>query len=311
MILRNLIAPLAFALAVPAVAQPVPSQDATIPNTPSADIVVKGPPSQAQRRRELRRMIASLVRNPRSGRTVATFLDAPCPEVFGLPEDIAASIEARILDNAAQLAANRRSPSEDCKRNISIIFIPPDKGPATSWLDEDSKLLRHLLLYERIRVVEEDGPVRAWSYKEVLSADGFHIPDTNGRDIGGFANFANRVIFATRLAKSISVELTGSVLMIELEQAHGKTPEQLADYATMRALANLNGIDPEQAPAASTILTLFQDDAPPQELTSFDRAFLSRLYRTARNSRKNRFYSLIAANVARVEQDEGLAQGQK
>ncbi|MEL6707289.1 MAG: hypothetical protein AAFP79_03320 [Pseudomonadota bacterium] len=304
MMVKHWIGTLALALATPAIAQVDPSPQ---PAEPDGDIIVEAPPSKAERKRELRRMISGLFRNPRSGRTVATFLDAPCPEVFGIPDAIGAAIASRIRANAADLGVNRRDPRENCKRNISIIFVGPEKGQAIDWLTDDSDLLDHLLLYERTRVLNEEGPVRAWTYKNVLSADGFDIPDRNGRSAASLANFANRVIFPTRLSKPISVELSGAVVMIERQKAEGKTLEQLADYATMRAFADLNGLGSEHAYAAPTILTLFENEGAPGELTDFDRAFLSKLYRAPRNSRTNRFYSVIAANAERSEREASLS----
>ncbi|MEM7703000.1 MAG: hypothetical protein AAF251_13760 [Pseudomonadota bacterium] len=305
---KNWIGTLALALAAPAIAQTDPSPDRA---EPDGGILVEAPPSKGERKRELRRMISDLFRNPRSGRTVATFLDSPCPEVFGIPDTSGAAIASRIRANAAQLGVNRRTPRENCKRNISVIFVGPEKGQASDWLADDSELLDHLLLYERTRVLKEEGPVRAWTYKKVLSADGFDIPDRNGRSAASLANFANRVVFPTRLSKPISVELSGAVVMIEREKAHGKSLEQLADYATMRAFADLNGMSSEHAYAAPTILTLFEDNDAPGALTGFDRAFLSKLYRAPRNSRKNRFFSVIAANAERDERETALAVQQE
>lgn len=280
------------------------------PDTQAAaekDILVEAPPTLNERKRELKKMISSLLRNPRSGRTLGTFFDAPCPKVFGLPPEAAEAIRQRILLNAKQLDANRRNPRENCKHNISVIFVPSGKGPAQDWFDIDSEVLKHLLSYERVRVIEEDGPVRAWSYDAVRSHDGFLLPDRTGRRLNQLARFANRVPFATRLKSQATAEIGGSVVMIELESANGKTLNQLADYATMRALANLGGIDPETAPAASTILTLFQDgEDAPQELTSFDRSFLTKLYSLPRNTLENRYYSSIAASVANNEKSAGV-----
>lgn len=294
------------------VAAPLSAQDAA-PAAASAqtesDILVEAPPTARERQLELKAMVSDLIRNPRVGRTVATFLEAPCPKVFGLPERAAKAIEARMLENARELELNRRNPRKNCKHNVSVIFVPESEGPASSWLDDETPALKHLLSFQRHRVINEEGPVRAFSRDFIRSADGARIPENNHRQLGQVGLNVNPVPYATRILVPIQVEIGGSAVMIEMAAARGKTSQQLAYYATMRALANLGGIDPETTPAAPTILTLFQDENPPEELTNFDRAFLSMLYSTNRRSSKNRYYSVIAARAANWEREAGLAPG--
>jgi hypothetical protein len=135
----------------------------------------------------------------------------------------------------------------------------------------------------------------------VRGFNGERIASRPVRGLGSIADAANKIPFASRLSLPISVEVTGSVVMIELAQANGKTLTQLADYATMRTLANTNGLDPQSVPAAPTILTLFQDEDAPAELTQFDRSLISGLYSTTTRGRENRFYSRIAHIAAKDE----------
>jgi hypothetical protein len=71
-------------------------------------------------------------------------------------------------------------------------------------------------------------------------------------------------------------DITQVVVVFDLDQVHGKSLDQLADYATMRGLAQTRPV--EDAPAMDTILTLFHSASPPQALTQFDRAYLAALY---------------------------------
>lgn len=284
--------------------QPDPHSDAidTLVEAVATDpeILVDAPPTPRERQRELRKMITKIIRRPRVGRTVETFFDAPCPKVFGVPEEAAQAIEARMLLNAEQLGANRRNPRKNCIPNISVIFIPPRAGPAKTWFNTDSKMLRHLLSFERAWVAREHGPARAWLFNAVRGPDG-----------QTFIQGMNRIPYATRVRSKTSVEIVRSVVMIELQSTRNKSLTQLADYATMRSFANIGGIDPDDAPVAATILTLFQDDKPPAELTSFDRAFLSTLYRIPITLTKGQYYSSIARGAARKEREAGLAPGQQ
>ena len=299
----------------PAAVTAQPTMDASDATADEDDpIVVTAPPTPLERQKELRKLVRAIMREPRSGRTIGTFFDPVCPKVFGLPDAVAEVMQERIRANVETLDANRRNSSADCKHNLSVVFVPPSEGSAHTWFDGESEHLHHLKSYERAWVVEEDGPVRAWTYDLMRSADGHVLADGTGEGSSGtqFQN-RNRISFASRLQSPITMEIAGAVVMIELASVDGRTIEQLADYATMRGIANLGGIGPNAAPVAPTILTLFQDDAEdaPGELTTFDRAFLSKLYGASRNTTERQYYSKIAAQAAQEERNAGEAPGQR
>lgn len=282
-------------------------QPATQISESDTQIVVEAPPTQLERQRELRRMASDVLRPVRRGETVATFFAAMCPKVFGAPQEVAEAIETRIRFNAERFGANRRNPSENCRHNISVILVPPQEGPATEWFDDESRELRHLLSFQRARVLNEQRPVRSWVYSQTRTQLGGAQPNPAGRPLNQVADFSNRIWSASRLRSPVTAEISAAVILIELESVDGKTINQIADYATMRTFANTGQIDAETAPAAPTILTLFQDDEPPAELTTFDRAFISRLYGTRRASFEWRYLSNIAATAARMELEEASA----
>ncbi|MBD2841353.1 hypothetical protein [Erythrobacter rubeus] len=303
-----------LALAAQPESSPAPVEDDNpVPEAQRSEsdgrIVVEAPPTARERRRELRRMARDVIRRPRAGRTVGSYFRAICPKVFGIPDRPAKAIEDRMKSNAEELGVNRRDQSSNCRHNVSVIFVPPEKGPAEAWLTYESDLLKHLLSFQRLRVINEKDPVRAWGHDVVRTSDGGQSQDFVGRSISQAADFGNRAFFASRLLSATMVEIVGSVVMIELESAQGKTLHQLADYASMRSFANTAAIDPDTQPSAPTILTLFQDEDPPEELTAFDRAFISMLYDTSRNALKSRFYGNIATRALRMEQEDQAASG--
>lgn len=301
----NCIAVTALLACPPVAAQSPTPEPITLPSSEEKnndEIIVEAPPTVTERRRELRKMVTSLFRNPRREMTIASFGLPVCPKVFGLPDDAALAISARMKENARSMGV-RTAKSDKCRHNISVIFVPPSEGPAKTWLDEDSEPLKHLLMWQRMNVLKEHGPVRAWNHEAVRSDEGLLIPNRTGVPIDETLAM-NQIWMASRISLPISMEISGAAVLIELEAANGKTIEQLGDYATMRTLANIGGIDPETVPAAPTILTLFQDDEPPEELTTFDRALISKLYSMRGNARKKRFYSNIAGKAVAMEMDE-------
>lgn len=282
----------------------VPNAQETAQTDPQSDIIVTAPkdaPTKLERQKELRDMVTDIFRKPREGRTVGTFFEAICPNIVGLPDNAAKVIKARIEENAARLGANRRDPSTPCVPNVLVKFIPPDKGAPKEWLTYDSDELDHLLSYQRMWVLNEEGPVRAWNKIQIRSADGIPIPE---RSYGRFQQAQNRLRSTSRLRNPTTTEIRSAVVLIELVSANGKTLQQLADYATMRALASTGEIDTESALAADTILTLFQDGDAPEGLTTFDQAVITGLYQKSRNTQAKKYYSGIAATAVAMELDE-------
>ncbi|MEM1194600.1 MAG: hypothetical protein AAGH57_00725 [Pseudomonadota bacterium] len=279
------------------------TQDSAVLQADDPRIVVEAPRTDRERRAELRNMVTNIINKPREGRTVATYFKAICPRVIGLPEAETRVIEERIRDNAEALGVNHRA-AEKCKPNVTVVFVPPSKGPPEAWLTADNDMLGHLLSYQRSDVLQEEDPVRAWTFNEVRSADGAALPEPNGQRIAGPLDFANPVRLLSRLRTNATVEITGAAVMIELTSAMNKTLGQLADYASMRTFGNSRSLSADAKPAADTILTLFRDEDPPEGLTTFDRAVISKLYDTSRNSLARRYYNNIAGRAFEMEKEE-------
>lgn len=270
-------------------AQPVPTAEAQEAPTISDGIVVTAPPSASERRKQLRSMARTLIRAPRNGRPIARFFYPVCPQVIGLERADAAAIEQRIRDNATQLGLGPEAGA-DCTPTIRIAFMGPRAGSSDTWLDDGSAPIEHLTRAERLRVLNEQGPVRAWSKTK--------LRDKEGRPFvfdEGFTEIRN----LDRKDYRVTNEITGAAVLIAREAAEGKTLAQLADYATMRALAGTNGAG--RNVRASTILTLFTGSDAPDGLTVFDRALLSQLYGSAKNAWVRSVYKTIAARAVDME----------
>lgn len=298
-------------------AAPVTAQSADTPaqrtDQAQPEIVVEGqidraPLTPRERRVQLREMVTDIINIPRAGRTVATYFEGICPRVIGLPEAETRVVETRIAQNAQSLGANRRDVRNNCRPNVTVIFVPASKGPPSAWLTDDNDMLGHLLSYERNSVLSESDPVRAWTYNAARSADGAPLPVALGQPISGAQSFNNQTRFASRLRTNSTIEITGSAIMIELAAANGKTLAQLADYASMRTFGNTRGLRGDAMPTADTILTLFRSDTPPEGLTTFDRALISKMYDTKRTARARRYYSGIANRALELEQEERAAR---
>lgn len=283
-------------LMVIAVAAPVAGQDAQGAAAPAVgpDIIVRPPPTESERHKELRDFTREVIRPPKLRQPIAKFAFPVCVDVRGLAPDDAAVIAERIRENAEALGVGA-NPAPDCLPTVRVAFMAPAAGPATGWLTPGSPQLAHLASYQRERVLAESGPVRAWHKVAVR--------DFYGRP-ARFEEF-NSIDPQpqSRTDPAVTTEITGAAVLIEREAAQGFTLGQLADYATMRALLDTGALEGEVP--APTILTLFSAAGPPDGLTSFDRALVRELYDASRNAKPRRVYNDIArAAVAKERSDQ-------
>lgn len=279
------------------VAAPASAQEAPVRTTP--EIIVRPPPTEAERHRELREFTRAVIRPPRMRHPVATFAFPVCVKVLGLAADDAEAIAERIRANAEALGVGAdRAPT--CAPTVRVAFMAPAAGPPERWLNAESPQLAHLASYQRDRVLSEAGPVRAWNKIVVRNAEGqpLHYADPKAVLDRGVALPPLFEPFSVT-DPVVSTEITGAAVMIEREAAHGFTLGQLADYATMRTLLGTAAV--EAGAPVRTILTLFDDPAPPAELTDYDRALVRELYDASRNAKPRRVYNDIARAAEAAE----------
>jgi hypothetical protein len=276
---------------LPALAEPPPVEGKTI--------IVRPPPTEAERKAELRDFTREVIRPPRMRQPLAKFFYPVCVEVRGLAAEDAAVIAERIRENAEALGVGAdRKP--DCVPTVRIAFMAPAAGPAERWLNADSPQLAHLVSYQRERVLAESGPVRAWNKVAVRDADGRAFRPQFG-DQRRFPTFSRFEPYSTT-DPIVTTEIIAAAVLIERDAADGMTLGQLADYATVRALLGTGA--PEGAVPAPTILTLFAEPDPPAGLTDFDRALVRELYEASRNAKPRRVFNDIARAVVAAERSD-------
>ena len=264
--------------------------------TEGPTIIVRPPPTEAERKAELREFSREVIRPPRLRQPLAKFAFPICVEVRGLAPDDAAVIAERIRENADALGvgANRKP---DCVPTVRVAFMAPAAGPAEAWLTMESPQLAHLAGYQRERVLAESGPVRAWNKVAVRDADGRAFRPQFG-DQRRFPTFSLFEPYSTT-DPIVTTEIIAAAVLISRDAADGLTLGQLADYATVRTLLGTGS--PEGAVPVPTILTLFSDPAPPEGLTDFDRALVRELYDASRNAKPRRVFTDIARAAAQAE----------
>lgn len=288
---------IAACLAGAASVSAAPPETAKAKRVPQEEpIIVRPPPTEAERERELRAFTREVIRPPRMNQPVAKFAYPVCVAVLGLAPEDAEVIAERIRHNADALGIGaEREPG--CVPTVRVAFMAPAAGPAAEWLSLDSPQLAHLAGYQRERVLAERGPVRAWNKIAVRDATGQAFRPQLG-DQFRFPTFTE-IEPLSRTDPLVTTEITGAAVLIAREAADGLTLVQLADYATMRALLGTGAV--EAGAPARTILTLFDDPSPPEGLTDFDRALVRELYNVSRNAKPRRVYNDIARAAVAAE----------
>jgi len=242
-------------------------------------IVVEG---QREQEAEQAANLARVITQPTpSGKPLARHYVPVCVKVFGVPDPFAAAMTERIGSNIRSLKLRAAPPG--CKPNAWVGLIKNSRDQVQALRKREPAMFISLKEHEIDRIFADGDAVQAWHATEVRGADGrpvpvvqMEVPSVPGLKIDVEWN---QQFKASRLGSTIRVDLAGSIVLFDRQLARDKTLQQLADYATMRLLANTrDGAAAEDGVA--TILSLFAPNgAAPAEWTEFDRAYLRGLYR--------------------------------
>lgn len=277
------LAPIFLSLALLATC-PAFGQDVTDPATSAAQtpgehhILVTG--DRQKQEEAVRELATTITRKARIDKPLARFYEPFCLKVIGFKPDYAAIVGERIVANVRELGVP--VGARKCTPNALLIFTENGREAVKTLRKEEPWLFADLFDHDYERVLAGNGAAHAWQTTEIRGVDGrpFRIVET---DCGGQCLRTileiNEQYQTGRLNQPIRMDVRGAVVLIDNAYLPGKTLDQLADYATMRLLASIDDVSPEEAVAVPTILSLFTapDSAPP-ELSWFDRSYLRALY---------------------------------
>lgn len=280
---------LLYALASPSAQPPTP---------PSDQIIVNGQKERA----EIARFVSQL--SPQQADIqLGKFLVPVCPGVVGLPNGQNELVEARMRTVAAAVGAPVARPG--CIPDV-IVIVARDKKAAIEDLERRRPWLLGEIAGADIRLLKTlPGPAAGWQVVGKTQSDGMPL---NRVRFGGVRDVAAS---DTVLAKSFSVvgrlqqptvpQFLVSVVLIEDRALDGVSTMQLADYATMRALAPISWRS--SSTPSHSILNLFEPGKglaeQPASVTWWDVALLKSLYDTSNSLPADIQRSAIAAAMQR------------
>jgi len=198
--------------------------------------------------------------------------EAPlCPAVFGLRDDYAAAILARIRANAARVEI--ATEADGCTPNLLVAFMRDSRTFLADFERERPEMFRQIAPDERDELLNQTVPVRVWTNIGLRWTG-------NGAPPPGWPKARPSVRGQlSRGAMPEARDILSSVVLFNEEAVVGMTLEQLADYATMRGLSHTRPASGDEPMA--TILAMFADGT--DAMTPFDFGYLRSLYYEASN----------------------------
>jgi hypothetical protein len=269
-----LIAAVPLALASPAFAQPdfgSPAAPAPAASGGNGEIIVqRGRPQDVSRADAHRQALAITAPFDYLESPLARFEDRLCPGIVGLQTEFAMMMIDRIRDNANQLGI--RLHDDGCSANFIVQFSPDSQATMQGLVDRHPAIFQFLPPDERADMLAP-GPVHVYTSIELRTRDG--MPTTRVRDMTRPPTSQQQMAHS-RIYTAMRRDITSVTIVIDSDEVGGMSVGQLADYVTMRGLAQTR---PADNLAMGSILSLFHPTGPyPEELTDFDRAYLRALY---------------------------------
>ena len=286
----SLVVTAALAFAAPAAAQDSSAQPAG--GQPAGEeIIVEG---QRDRGRQIDRFVDALTPAPHQGQ-LSRFEWSICPLVMGFSEPQNAAVAARMRKVAE--AAVIPLGKADCRPNV-FVFVTRDKQIFFDLLRKKYPLYFTGYDPDEVQKLARSPGVSAWHVKGLLDEDGRPIP-TDQAD-GYYVN--QRTGVPSRMRAPTRPHFLASIVVVELDLLIGLTITQVADYAAMRAFAQLDParLNKMAAPTILTILDAPEGTAVPVTLTQWDLAFLRSLY----GSDENRYVGQQRGEMKRLMRDE-------
>lgn len=261
-----------LASAQPAASPPPAAGTAHETPAPAAtpdSITVTGNP---ERKAIIKQMTRALSRA--HDRQLARFDNEVCFQVEGVNAPYDRIMAERMEHDARDAGVAVGKPG--CKPNIVVVLADHVQADLQQ-IAKEGHIANRLGLMDKdlMQAAQGPGPAYVVTVTEQRGRDGEYMRP------GAMSGFGDKPMMNTHESSIINPATRQDIDMvlvgIETEATMGKTLGQLADYAVLRALADIRG-SAVVAGAEPSILGLFSGSPAIPELTSYDRAYLKGLY---------------------------------
>lgn len=247
----------------------------TPPDQKPTDIVVNAP---ARANKELKKQTLNFVRTVSDTAEQIQFSrrdDPFCIKIEGIDPAYHDVIRKKIRETA-KVARAPKEASEGCRPNIHVMFSKDGDALMAALRRRYPALINRQPILKIDELMQLKKPVRWWYATKMEGANGEPVTD-------GIVPTYQRYT-ASLISSGIEIELTSTVIIVDINQSNGYPLESVASYISMVAFAKINGAT-QEASSNSPILGMFNNDKPRIEalrnLTIWDRAYLHALYKIA------------------------------
>lgn len=264
------------ALASVALIQGAAAARADPPPTTVAPVVV---PGKAKKTPELEKRVNTYVKTVLAKtpeHRVMSWHDPICPLVGGIETEQGEYVLARMTEVMMQVGAP--VAPEKCNVNLFVIITDQPERLLDGWYRRDKNLFGYVSQKRALVFIDTPKPVRVWYNAHITKPGG--IPFAVSTGTYG-TTIENNHVDDTRLSRTDVLSAQSVLVIVDARRVNGIKLQQLADYALMLGLTEL---EPDaDVGQASTILNLFrkrgpEDDPAPDGLSDWDRAFLTAVY---------------------------------
>lgn len=253
--------------------------------TASDPIVVTG---KRMTEEEIRRQATEFVRGMgvASGNTAAARWSGPvCLRVVGLAAAQARQVEAKM----EEIALDVKIPIDraKCTPNLLVTFTADPKATVAKAIRRSPRRFSKLQIDHRLALANGPAPVRWWYSTTTLGRDGLNgsmtpsgVLATSDQSQGGMIPYGSGETFqhydSSMVSTQVNRVLRTASVVIDGKQVRAGQLDAVAAYAAFVGFAEIREWD--FAPSGS-ILSLFNKEGAPRELTEQDFSFLRSLYR--------------------------------
>ncbi len=229
-----------------------------------------------------------------------------CPIAAGIDAALALRVADKLRDVAA--AAGVPVAPRPCKTNIVISFTDNAAAAAKRIVERRPVVLAGMAAGDRDAIVKGALPVRWWHGLRIESPDG--RPATTSSSIGVAAVGSgeaptqignSETLFTDGFSASlidthIRISAVATTVLVDVNLATGYKLDAIAAYVAMAVLSQASLR--QKADPALSILGLFNaGEARPEDLTPYDRALLSAIYKAPTNRAGRTQRGAIAARI--------------
>ncbi|MHB8477069.1 MAG: hypothetical protein ACYDBZ_12380 [Steroidobacteraceae bacterium] len=260
----------------------------------SPGITVEAQRKSEELKNDVNAFLAAALLNPLRNESLMRWDHPMCPLVAGLTREEGEFVLHRLSD----IARTVRAPlgKEDCNPNLLVIVARnPSVFLKLLWNRKPLMFDTHYGIAPVKHFIETSRPIRVWYDAYIIPSD-HGVPfssmfssllaesEAHGTTGIAYPVFEHPTFTGTRLAFPVVRDFAAAIVVVDPALVEKLDMGQLADYIGLVGLAQIN-LDRDLGHAPS-ILNVFHpsETAPPQALTTWDKALLFALYNTQQGS---------------------------